>query len=209
MVARHTAPVSPSADTRAWPLRAVAARRPLARSVFPDTVVWTVALVLGGSLLIALAAQVAFPLPWSPVPVTGQTFAILLVGACLGSRLGLAAVVAYLVEGAIGLPVFAPGGALGLARFTGPTAGYLVGFALAAFAVGWLAERGWDRRPTRTAVAMLAGEAVIYICGLLWLSRFVPGEGLLEAGLLPFIPGDLFKVALAALLLPAARRVAR
>jgi len=187
----------------------LAARRPIALTVFPDTIVWKIALVLGGSLLIALAAQVAFPLPWSPVPVTGQTFAILLVGASLGSRLGIAAVVAYLIEGALGLPVFAPGGALGLARFTGPTAGYLVGFALAAFAVGWLAERGWDRRFGRAAVAMLAGEAVLYACGLLWLARFVPGERLLGAGLFPFIPGDLFKVALAALLLPAARRIVR
>lgn len=187
----------------------LAARRNLAFSFVPDTSVWKVALVLAGSLVIALAAQVAFPLPWSPVPVTGQTFAILLVGAALGSRLGLAAVAAYLVEGAIGLPVFAPGAALGLARFTGPTAGYLVGFACAAFAVGWLAERGWDRRLERAALAMVAGEIMIYVCGLLWLARFVPGERLLDAGLLPFIPGDLFKLALAAVLLPAARRVIR
>lgn len=183
--------------------------RPLALAFAPDTIVWKAALVIGGSLLIALAAQVAFPLPWSPVPVTGQTFAILLVGASLGSRLGLLSVVAYLIEGAIGLPVFAPGGALGLARFTGPTAGYLAGFALAAFAVGWLAERGWDRRLVQAALTMLAGEAVIYVCGLLWLARFVPGDRLLAAGLLPFMPGDLFKLALAALLLPAARRVIR
>lgn len=187
----------------------LAASRPLALALAPDTLVWKVALVLGGSLLIALAAQVAFPLPWSPVPVTGQTFAILLVGASLGARLGLAAVVAYLIEGALGLPVFAPGGAPGLARFMGPTAGYLVGFALAAFAVGWLAERGWDRRLGRAALAMLAGEAVIYLCGLLWLARFVAGDRLLDAGLVPFIPGDLFKIALAALALPAARRIVR
>lgn len=187
----------------------LAARRTLAFSVVPDTIVWKVALVLGGSLVIALAAQIAFPLPWSPVPVTAQTFAVLLVGATLGSRLGLAAVAAYLIEGALGLPVFAPGGAPGLARFTGPTAGYLAGFALAAFAVGWLAERGWDRRSGRTALAMLAGEALIYLCGLLWLARFVPGDRLLEAGLLPFVPGEGFKIALAALLLPAARRIVR
>jgi len=178
-------------------------------SLVPDTAAWKAALVIGGSLLIGLAAQVAFPLPWSPVPVTGQTLAILLVGASLGSRLGLLSVGAYLIEGAIGLPVFAPGGAPGLARFTGPTAGYLVGFALAAFAVGWLAERGWDRRLRTAVLAMLAGEAVLYLCGLLWLARFVPGDRLLGAGLLPFLPGELFKLALAALLLPAARRIVR
>lgn len=187
----------------------LAAQRPLALAAVPDTLLWKVALVAGGSLVLALTAQVAVPLPWSPVPVTGQTFGVLLIGAALGSRLGLATVVAYLAEGAMGLPVFAPGGAPGLARFAGPTAGYLAGFALAAFVVGWLAERGWDRRPDRTVVAMVLGLAVIYAAGLLGLARFLPADRLLDAGLLPFLPGEALKVALAAVLLPAARRIVR
>lgn len=164
-------------------------------------------LVVTGSLLIALAAQVAVPLPFSPVPVTGQTFAVLLVGAALGARLGAAAVLVYLAEGAVGLPVFAPGGPLGAARFVGPTGGYLVGFAAAAYVVGALAERGWDRRLLTAALAMLVGEIAIYAFGLAGLSRFVPAERLLGAGLLPFIPGDLVKLALAAIALPVAWRL--
>jgi len=118
----------------------IAARRPIALVVLPGSLVWKLVLVLAGSALIALSAQVRFPLPFSPVPVTGQTFAVLLVAAALG-RLGLASVIAYLVEGAIGLPVFA-GGAFGVATMVGPTGGYLIGFALAAALVGSAAERG-------------------------------------------------------------------
>lgn len=187
----------------------IAAHRPLAFALVPDTPVWKIGLVAGGSLLIALSAQVAVPLPWSPVPVTGQTFGVLLVAAALGSRLGLAAVSAYLVQGAMGLPVFAPGGAPGVARLVGPTGGYLVGFALAAFAVGSLAERGWDRRLGPAILAMLAGLALVYVVGLLWLSRFVAPDRLLQAGLVPFLPGEIVKLALAASLLPVARRIVR
>jgi biotin transporter BioY len=135
------------------------------------------------------------------VPVTGQTLAALLVGALLGSRRGSLALLAYLAMGLVGIPVFA-GGGVGLARLVGPTGGYLVGLLAAAYAVGLLAERGWDRRPVTTALAMLAGNAVVYAFGLAWLAQFVGGEQVLAAGLLPFIPGDLFKIALAAGLLP-------
>lgn len=109
-------------------------------------------LVVAGSVLIALLAQLEIPL--QPVPITGQTFGVLLVGALLGSRLGAVTVLTYLAWGAIGLPVFA-GGISGPARLVGPTGGYLVGFVGAAFLVGWLSERGWDRRILTTAVAML------------------------------------------------------
>ncbi len=160
-----------------------------------------------GSLLIALAAQVAVPLPFSPVPVTGQTFAVLLIGAAFGARLGAATVALYLAEGILGLPVFAPGGPVGPARLLGPTGGYLIGFVAAAYVVGALAERGWDRRLVTAALAMLAGEVVIYAFGLAGLARFLPPERLLAAGLLPFIPGDLVKLALAALALPTAWRL--
>lgn len=167
---------------------------------------WRAVLVVAGSALIALAAQIAIPLPFSPVPVTGQTFAVLLVAAALGPRLGPAGVGLYVAEGLIGLPVYA-GGTAGLARLTGPTGGYLIGFVVAAFVVGWLAQRGWDRRIATAVLAMLAGEVAIYVFGLAWLSRFPLSVGLLGAGLLPFVAGDLYKVALAAAALPMAWRL--
>jgi biotin transport system substrate-specific component len=161
-----------------------------------------VALILGGSLLIALSAQLQFVLPFSPVPMTGQTFAVLLLGALYGSKRGPATVVTYLALGAMGLPVFA-GGTFGLARFVGPTAGYLVGFLAAAFVVGFLSERGWDRKPWATAVSMLIGNGMIYVAGVLWLSRFVGWQAVLSIGVLPFLAGDALKIALATILLPA------
>lgn len=165
--------------------------------------VYDAALVLAGSWLIALSAQVAVPLPFSPVPVTGQTAAVLLVGALLGSRRGSLAVLVYIAQGAAGLPVFA-GGAFGLSRVLGPTGGYLLGFVAAAFLVGLLAERGWDRRPLTTAAAMTLGNIVIYTVGALWLAVFVGGlRQALAVGVVPFLPGDLLKIAVAAILLPA------
>jgi biotin transport system substrate-specific component len=161
-----------------------------------------VALILGGSLLIALSAQLQFVLPFSPVPMTGQTFAVLLLGALYGSKRGPAIVVTYLALGVMGLPVFA-GGAFGVARLVGPTAGYLVGFLAAAFVVGFLSERGWDRKPWATAVSMLIGNGMIYVAGVLWLSRFVGWQAVLSIGVLPFLAGDALKIALATILLPA------
>lgn len=163
-------------------------------------------LVVLGSLLTAAAAQLTIPLPFSPVPITGQTFAVLLVGALLGSRAGAAAMLTYLAEGAAGLPVFA-GGKGGLAVLVGPTGGYLFGFVAAAFAVGWLCERGWDRRVWTAALAMFIGNVVIYLFGLPWLAKFVGVENVLAMGLLPFIPGDLFKLVLAALALPSGWKI--
>jgi len=160
------------------------------------------AFILGGSLLIALAAQLQVLLPFSPVPVTGQTFAVLLLAALYGSRRGPATVIAYLTLGLIGLPVFA-GGAFGVARLVGPTAGYLVGFLAAAIVVGTLSERGWDRRPWSTAASMIIGNVIIYVAGVVWLSRFVGWEAVLSAGVLPFLAGDALKIAIATLLLPA------
>ena len=148
-----------------------------------------------------LAAQVTIRLPFSPVPITGQTLAVLLVGALLGSRRGAASMLAYLAEGLIGLPVYA-GGASGLAYAMGPTGGYLVGFVAAAYVAGWLAERGWDRRVGTTALAMLTGNAAIYAFGLSWLAVYV-GRQTIALGLLPYIVGDVAKLILAALSLPA------
>ena len=161
-----------------------------------------VALILGGSLLIALSAQLQFILPFSPVPITGQTFAVLLLGVLYGSKRGLATVVTYFALGVMGLPVFA-GGAFGVARLVGPTAGYLVGFLAAAFVVGLLSERGWDRKPWTTAASMIIGNGIIYMVGVLWLSRFVGWQAVLSTGFLPFLAGDALKIALATILLPA------
>jgi biotin transport system substrate-specific component len=155
-----------------------------------------VALILGGSLLIALSAQLQFVLPFSPVPIT-----VLLLGALYGSRRGPATVVTYLALGVMGLPVFA-GGTYGVARLVGPTAGYLVGFLAAAFVVGFLSERGWDRKPWTTAVSMIIGNGMIYVAGVLWLSRFVGWQAVLSTGVLPFLAGDALKIALATILLP-------
>ena len=164
------------------------------------------ALVLGGSLLVALSAQIRVSLPFTPVPITGQTFGVLLVGALLGARRGALSLVAYLVEGAAGLPVFA-GGAAGVQYLVGPTSGYLVGFVAAALVTGWLAERRWDRRVWTAALAMAVGNLVIYGFGLPWLARFVGPEQVLVAGMLPFLPGDALKLVLAALALPSAWRL--
>ncbi|MBE9179600.1 biotin transporter BioY [Oculatella sp. LEGE 06141] len=162
-------------------------------------------LILGGSLLIGLSAQVAIPLPFSPVPITGQTFAVLLAGALLGSRRGSLCVLTYLAEGLAGLPVFVGTGGIG--HFLGPTGGYLIGFVVAAYAVGQLAERGWDKRFITSLLAMLLGNVVIYTVGLLWLSRFVGAERVLTLGLYPFVIGDLLKIALATGLLPIGWKV--
>jgi biotin transport system substrate-specific component len=184
------------------------ATRPLALAVVPINLWSRAALVVVGAGLIALLAQAQVPLPFSPVPVTGQTLAVLLVGASLGARLGAASVALYIAEGVAGLPVFA-GGTAGLARLSGPTGGYLVGFIAAAFVVGLLAERGWDRRIWTAAIAMFVGEVAIYVVGLGWLSRFPLPVGVLDAGLWPFVAGDLYKLVVAALLLPSAWRLAR
>ncbi|AEV16155.1 MAG: biotin transporter BioY [Thermus sp.] len=187
---------------------------PLAKTLWPGrTLARDLSLVLGGSLLVALTAQVALPLPFTPVPITLQTLGVLLVGAALGSRLGFLALTAYLLEGAMGLPVFA-GGTGGLAKILGPTGGFLLAFPLAAGLVGLLVERlGLDRKPLGTLLAMLLGNALLYLLGLPWLAAWLAGVGkfagtgaLLAMGLFPFLPGDLVKAVLAALLLPSAWR---
>ncbi len=160
-------------------------------------------LVVGGSLCVAGMAQVRIPLPFTPVPITGQTFAVLLVGAALGSRRGAMSLALYLLLGLVGLPFFA-GGASGLAYLLGPTGGYLVGFVVAATLVGLLAARGLDRRIPSALLAFLAGEIVIYLFGVAWLSVFIGIPQALTAGLVPFLIGDAIKLAAAGLVLPAA-----
>jgi len=162
---------------------------------------YDISLIIVGSLLIGMCAQVKIRLPFSPVPVTLQTFAVLMLGALLGSRRGSLCVLAYIIEGAAGLPVFAAG--VGLAVLSGPTGGYLLGFIPAAYTTGLLAEKGWDRRVGTTVLAMLLGDASIYVFGLLWLSRLIGAEMAVSLGLYPFIVGDCLKIILAAIILPS------
>jgi biotin transport system substrate-specific component len=152
------------------------------------------AAIAGASLLVAISAQVAIPLPFTPVPVTLQTLVVLLCAAGLGSRRGLLAVLAYLAEGAAGLPVFA-GGRAGAAHLLGPTGGYLAGFLAAAVVVGALADAGWTRKPLHALAALLAGSAFIYAAGMLWLGAWVGYSRVIALGLLPFLPGEAFKLA--------------
>jgi biotin transporter BioY len=169
---------------------------------------YDVALVIGGSFLIALCAQ--FTIQIGPVPITGQTLAVLLTGMLLGSRRGSLSALAYLGEGIVGLPVFQGGNGgityltLGIGRYT---AGYLIGFVAAAYVTGLLAERGWDRRMSTALLAMLIGNVVIYAFGLSWLSTLVGIGKALSVGLYPFIVGDLLKAILAATLLPTGWRL--
>ena len=158
-------------------------------------------LIVGFSLFTALMAHVAIPLPFTPVPITGQTFAVLLCGALLGARLGAASMLLYVTEGMVGLPVFAPA--------TAASYGYLAGFVAAAFVVGWLADFGWTKDLPRTVLAMIAGEAAIYVFGLLWLAHFVPASKVLDFGLYPFLIGDAIKLAAAAIVVPAGWRLSR
>lgn len=162
-------------------------------------------LAVVGSLLMTLAAKIQVPF-W-PVPMTMQTFVVLALGMAYGWRLAGATMLLYLAEGAMGMPVFVgtPEKGLGLAYMLGSTGGYLVGFVFAAMACGWLAERGWDRNVASTAAAMLVGNVIIYLPGLLWLGTlFGWDKPILEWGLTPFLLGDLTKLLLAALALPAA-----
>lgn len=176
-------------------------------AVLPRAAAWQNGLlVLGGSLLVALCAQIAVPLPFSPVPVTGQTFAVLLLAATLGARRSAAALLLYLAEGAAGLPVFAPGGLPGLARFAGPTGGYLLAFPLAAFLFGALLER-LPRKWWAYLGAALAAETLVLGLGAAWLVLSSPAPvsagDALRLGVLPFLPGEAVKALLVAASLPA------
>jgi biotin transport system substrate-specific component len=171
---------------------------------------YRLALALAGSWLIAALAQVQIRLPFTPVPVTGQTLGVLLIGASLGSALGSFSLVLYLAQGALGLPFFAGGsGGIDLLRASSATGGYLLGFVAAAALVGALAERGWDRDLRGAISAMFLGEVVLYLVAIPWLMRAL-GVGLDRAivlGLAPFVIGDALKLFIAAAALPAAWRL--
>jgi biotin transport system substrate-specific component len=165
--------------------------------------------IVAASVFVAACARISFQLPFTPVPITGQTFAVLLTGITLGTRRGFLALALYLLEGWMGLPVFA-GGTAGGAILVGKTAGYLWSYPVAAAFVGWLAGKGWDHRPLTAAGAMSLGSLIILTTGALWLSLFV--GGLLPAlmlGVVPFLPGDVVKLTLAAGLFPSAWAIVR
>ncbi len=164
-----------------------------------------VALVVAGALLIYLTARIAIPVPGSPIPITGQTFGVLLVGGALGFRRGLIAVALYVLLGIVGLPFFAEGKG-GLSIIWGASGGYLIGFVVAGAVVGRLAELGWDRKLGGALGAMFVGSVIIYAIGLPWL-KFVAGLTVpqtIEQGLTPYLIGDTLKVILAAVLFPTA-----
>lgn len=176
---------------------------------FPRTAGWLrdLVLILLGALFVAGLAQLKIALPFTPVPLTGQTFAVLLVGAVLGSKRGAASMLCYIGLGAFGVPVFA-GGASGLAYLSGATLGYLVGFVIAAFVIGLLAERGMERSVRTSIIPFLVGTLIIYVCGVAWLTIFLGSfSKALAAGVLPFLIGDAIKLVAASLALPAAWRV--
>ncbi|MGC8856842.1 MAG: biotin transporter BioY [Anaerolineae bacterium] len=183
----------------------------LSTRLFPRTSGWLrdLSLILAGALFVALFAQIEIPLPFSPVPITGQTFAVLLVGAALGSRRGAAALLTYLAEGALGLPFFA-GGTSGLRVLSGATAGYLFGFVLAAYIIGLLAERGLERNLRTSLIPFLVGTLIIYACGAAWLAIFLGSlTKALALGIFPFLIGDAGKMVAAALVLPSAWKLAQ
>jgi biotin transport system substrate-specific component len=173
---------------------------------FPRTAGWLrdAILVLLGALLVAGLAQIEIPLPFTPVPITGQTFGVLLVGAALGSKRGAASLISYLALGTIGLPFFA-GGAHGLNILIGATGGYLIGFVVAAYVIGWLAEHGLERSVRTSLLPFLIGTVIIYGCGVAWLAIVLGSlSKAIAAGLLPFLIGDSIKLIAASLALPAA-----
>lgn len=182
--------------------------RPVLADLLPRTVAREVAVVVAGALLVAASAQLVVPLPFTPVPITGATFGVLLVGAALGPLRGVIANGLYLALGLVGLPFYAEASS-GVQVFAGATGGYLVAYPLVALLVGWCARRGLDRTPHGVAAAFLGGSALFYAVGVPWLAA-VTGMGAgeaIRAGLLPFLAGDLVKAALAAGLLPGAWRL--
>ena len=177
---------------------------PFAPAVLGASVRSNAWLIAAAVALLTLSAKVQIPL-W-PVPFTMQTYVVLVIGMGYGARMGVLAVGSYILLGALGLPVFAgtPENGVGLPYMLGPTGGYLVGFVIAAWMCGWLAERGWDRRFSTCLLAMTLGHAAIFVCGVPWLATIVGVERAIALGFAPFIVATVLKTALAAISLPAA-----
>lgn len=183
----------------------------LSTRYFPRTAEWirSLFLITLGSLLLAALAQIEIVLPFTPVPITGQTFGVLLIGAALGSKRGAAAMILYITEGAFGFPFFA-GGASGLSTLSGATAGYLVGFVGAAYVIGLLAERGLERSVCTSLIPFLVGTVIIYAFGITWLSIVLGSfSKAITLGMVPFLIGDAIKLIAASLTLPLAWKIVR
>ena len=178
---------------------------------FPRIVSWLrdLTLIMLGTLFIAMLAQLVIPLPFTPVPLTGQTFAVLLVAATLGSKRGAASMVLYLAAGAIGLPFFA-GGSHGFSVIIGATGGYLIGFIISAYVIGLLAERGLERSIRTSIIPFFVGTVIIYACGVTWLAIILGSfSKAITLGLVPFLIGDVIKLIAASLALPAAWKLVK
>ena len=178
---------------------------------FPGAAGWLrdLILILLGALFVALLAQIEIPLPFTPVPITGQTFGVLLVGAALGSGRGALSLASYLAMGVFGLPFFA-GGAHGWDIVIGATGGYLIGFVISAYVIGLLAERGLERSIRTSLIPFLLGTIIIYICGVAWLAVVLGSFGkAIAAGLIPFLIGDAIKLIAASLVLPGAWKLVK
>jgi biotin transport system substrate-specific component len=190
-------------------LLALILARPERADVRAIRLVQQIAAVLFVTVLTIVAAQISVALPFTPVPLTFQPMVVLVGAAVLGSRLGASSQLLYLAAGAAGLPVFAASPLLpqGLGRLVGPTGGYLMAYPLAAFAVGWLAERGFDRRYLSALLAMICGLALVFAGGVTWLALFVQPvrgfSGALAAGFYPFVVADVIKLAAAAGVTPS------
>jgi len=185
--------LTPTLASTLWPAQSVNAR--VARNVL---------LALGGTLALTVSAKTQIPF-W-PVPMTMQTFVVLVIGMAYGTRLGVATMALYLLEGALGLPVFAgtPGKGVGLAYMMGPTGGYLLGFVAGAGLCGWLAERGFDRSPLKMFVAMSLGHALIFVFGATWLTQLMGLERAFAVGIVPFWAATIAKTLLGVVTLPFA-----
>jgi len=165
--------------------------------------VTNISLILFGTLLLTISAKVQVPF-W-PVPMTMQTFMVFLIGATYGVRLSFLTLAAYLFEGAIGLPVFATGG--GIVYLTGPTAGYLYGMTLAAVVISYFADKGFSVSYIKTLISIILGSILIFTFGVLYLGSIIGYNKAIQAGLLPFIPSELFKIALAVILIPTFNKI--
>ncbi len=164
-----------------------------------------IVIAISGSILLTLLARLSIPVPFSPVPITGQTFGILFLGALLGSRLGVLSVIAYIAEGLVGLPVFA-GGTMGFLYLFGPTGGYLIGFIPAVYLVGYFSEKVWTNKFTTTFITMIIGTTIIFIFGISWLAVTAGLKTALAIGLYPYLPGAVVKIILASVIVYSINR---
>src|SRR3989344_2031632 len=160
--------------------------------------------VVLGVLCLSMLAQIAIPLPWTPVPITGQTFGVTLIALMWGRKRALATILSYLALGALGLPIFA----MGKAGFSfGPTTGYLIGMAVATYWMGFLSDQGWTKSWLRLYLTAVSGSIIIFSCGVAVLSLFIPTQNLLSAGVLPFLPGDFLKTLISSCIAFQAQRL--